>query len=329
MILCMSHRELLTTLFSEQRKYIDYFFSRIDIDSVTILFERLFQCSGMIFFSGIGKSGLVARKIADTMTSTGTKSLYISPTNALHGDIGLVTDKDIFIFLSKSGESEELHNLVPALRNKGAFVVAVVCQPKSHLADICDMAIHLPLEKELCPFGMAPTTSAAIQMVFGDILGIALMQEKGFGLEDYRLNHPAGRIGKRMLLKVSDLMLAGDDLPACSPEDLLIDEIVELSNKRCGCLLILDDQRHLLGIFTDGDLRRSLEKGGAEALQKPMGEIMTINPRTIGPDRLAIEAVQLMERDPRSPITVLAVVDENEHCVGIIKMHDILQSGLL
>lgn len=325
----MSHKELLATLFAEQKKYIDHFFSHMDMDAAAILLKKLKDCQGLIFFSGVGKSGLVARKIADTMTSTGTKSLYLSPTNALHGDIGIVGNQDIFVFLSKSGESEELHSLVPALRNKGAFLVAIVCQPSNQLTKLCDLSIHLPLEKELCPFGMAPTTSAEIQMIFGDVMAIALMQEKKFRFEDYRLNHPAGRIGRRMLLKVSDLMISGADLPKCLPEDLLINKIVELSDKKCGCLLVLDKDQHLKGIFTDGDLRRALEKLKGEALQKPILELMTLNPKTAKPEILAIDAVQKMEQDPNRPITVLPILDDQDRCVGIVRMHDILQSGLL
>lgn len=319
---------MLNELFSEQRKQIDSFFSKVDLKASEKLLQMMLECQGVIFFSGIGKSEFIAKKIAVTMTSTGTKALYLSPSNALHGDIGMVSQKDLFIFISKSGESDELLTLIPYLRNKGVTLVSLVCHPGSRLAKACDFTILLPLEKELCPFNLAPTTSAAIQLLYGDILAVALMRHKQVDLELYKSNHPAGRIGKRITLKVRDLMLKEESIPWSKPVDKLGDVLVDLSNKRCGCLLVTDDQRHLKGIFTDGDLRRALQRYGSKALDRQLEELMTKTPRWIRDDVLAIEAVQLMEADQKCPITVLPVLSDSKKVVGIIKMHDIIQSGL-
>jgi arabinose-5-phosphate isomerase len=263
-----------------------------------------------------------------TMTSTGTKALYLSPTNALHGDIGMITDKDILVLVSKSGESEELLNFIPFLRNRGVYMIALVSNPSSRLAKSCDFVMNLPLERELCPFDLVPTTSTTVQMIFGDMLAVALMNLKNYSLDKYALNHPAGRIGKRTMVKVKDLMLVGTDIPFCSTKNNLRTTLVELSNKRCGCVLIVDENRHLLGIFTDGDLRRALQSRGANVLEIAMDQLMTKTARWIGPDDLAWVAMQKMESDQKNAITVLPVIDDEKKVVGLIKMHDIVQAGI-
>jgi len=208
-------------------------------------------------------------------------------------------------------------------------LVAIISNSDSRLAKACDVVMELPLEKELCPFDMVPTTSTEIQMIFGDALAVALMQKKAFGLDDFAENHPAGRIGKRITLRVKDLMLKDQAIPLCHPEDKLVDILVpELSNKQCGCVLVVDDEGVLEGIFTDGDLRRALEKEGGKVLDLPMGKIMAESPRFIRPSELALAAMEEMEGDQKHPITVLPVVDDQNKVVGIIKMHDIVQSGL-
>lgn len=319
---------MIKELLQKEKSYIDYFFDKIDIASAEKIVETLHACQGVMIFSGIGKSGLVAEKIAMTMTSTGSRALFISPTNALHGDIGIVSEKDIFVFLSKSGESEELLQLIPALRNKRVKIVSVVSNAKSRLAKACDIFINLPLEQELCPFDMAPTTSAVIQLIFGDLLAISLMRLKNFTLDEYVQNHPAGRIGKRISLRVSDLMIRGSSIPLCKPRDKLVDTLVELSNKRCGCVLVIDEFQVLQGIFTDGDLRRSLQKHGASSLHLHVEDLMTKTARWIDSDRLAWDAMREMEGDQKNAITVLPVLEKDKKVVGLIKLHDIVQSGL-
>ena len=323
----MATQALLQDLFDQQQTYLNYFFNQLDLEEVEKMVHLFFSCEGVILFSGVGKSGIVAQKLATTMTSIGCKSLFLPPTDALHGDLGMVGPKDLFVLMSKSGESDELITLVPYLKNKQAKTVAWVSNIKSRLARLCDLAVNLPLQRELCPFDLAPVTSAAIQLVFGDIIAVAMMKLRGFSLDQYALNHPAGKIGKRISCKVESLMLKGTDLPLCSREATLHDVLVDLSNKRCGCLLVVDEQMKLLGIFTDGDLGRAINQYGQEALNKKIGNLMTNEPKSIQSDALAWDAMKVMEANPSNPITVLPVVDK-EKVVGLIKMHDIVQIGL-
>ncbi|MFT5318071.1 MAG: arabinose-5-phosphate isomerase, partial [Chlamydiales bacterium] len=204
---------MLKELFEEQRQLINGCFDLLDMNEVEKLLQAFLKCSGTIVFTGIGKSGIIAKKIALTMLSTGTKAFYLSAVNALHGDIGILTKDDIFVILSKSGESDELLNLVPYVRNKGASPISITCTTTSRLSKACDLHVTLPLERELCPFNLAPTTSASLQLLFGDVMVTALMSAKKFSLDEYAMNHPSGRIGKRISLRVSDLMITDGALP--------------------------------------------------------------------------------------------------------------------
>lgn len=320
--------DFLPKLFSEKKRYIDYFFSNINFSAAQQILELLYGCQGTVFVTGVGKSGIIAKKIAATLVSTGTSARFLSPVEAIHGDLGAVRSSDVMLVLSKSGESDELASLLPYARNKGAHLVAVVCNLESRIAKGCHLAIELPLEKELCPFGLSPTTSATLQLIFGDILTVALMQKKGFTVEEYGENHPAGSIGKKITMKVSDLMLSGDDIPTCFPDATLRMCLPELSQKRCGCLLVVDQHSCLVGIFTDGDLRRALESQPDGALDAKISQLMTKNPRKVYPELLAWDALQLMEENQQHPITVLPVVNHNHVVMGLIRLHDILQSGL-
>lgn len=319
---------MLKEIFDNQKAYVDHYFNSFDLSQVEKLVKLLMDCSGVIFFTGVGKSGLVAKKIAFTLVSTGTRALYLSPVDALHGDLGMVSANDVFIMLSKSGESDELINLVPAIRNKGAILVGVVCNHPSRLSAACHQVITIPFQSELCPFDMAPTMSTTFQMLFGDLITVALMRYKHFSLDQYALNHPSGRIGKRITLKVRDLMLTGARVPLCFPEDKLGEALVELSNKRCGCILVVDKEHKLLGIFTDGDLRRTLQRQGGQVLESLMSEIMSPNPRSIHPELLGWEAMKIMEADYQKRITVLPVIDEQRTVLGLLHLHDLIQSGL-
>jgi len=319
---------MLTELLKKARTHLDAFFEQIDETALKQIFDIFLACKGVLFFTGVGKSGLVAQKIAATMTSTGTKALAISPTDALHGDIGIVSKEDVFVILSKSGETEELLQILPFVRNKGAKLVAVVSQGGSRLAKGCDVQIVLPFEKELCPFDLAPTTSTTTQLIFGDILAIALMRAKEFSLNEYASNHPGGQIGRRSTIKVDDLMIRGEELPIASPDNRLEEVLSDFSGKRCGCLVVVDESKKLKGIFTDGDLRRSLQKHGGAVLQQPISSLMTEQPRSVNCHDLAWDALKLMEVDQKRPITVLPVIDQEERVVGLIKMHDLIQSGV-
>jgi len=319
--------KILQDLVDKEREYLNVFFSKLDLVALDDILQKLSCARGLIIVTGVGKSGLIAKKIAVTLTSTGTRALYLSPTDAMHGDLGIVQRGDVLVALSKSGESDELVTLVPFLRSRGAQVVAVTSNRDSRLALASDYTLELPVAGELCPFNMAPTVSTVCQTIVGDLLAIALMRMKNLSLDDYAKSHPAGRIGKRITVKVSDLMLKDDALPLCAPKDVLVDVLVELSDKKCGCLLVVDVEKRLLGIFTDGDLRRSLQTYGSDALQKMVQDLMTPSPRFLGPDVLAWDAMRFMEIDQKHPIMVLPVLEEGK-VVGLIKMHDIVQAGV-
>lgn len=317
--------EAIGEILEKQRQYLDYYFDRLDTEEIKKFVEACLQTTGLIIFTGVGKSGIIADKIAMTLVSTGTKALYLPPTNFLHGDIGILSDKDLLVLISRSGETEELCNLVPFARQRNTRLIAMVSNNASRLAKSCDLSVYLPVEKELCPFDLAPTTSTAAQLLCGDLLAVALMRAKQFHLSAYVLNHPSGSIGKKMTLTVNDIMHM--EIPLAKPEDCLIDMLVELSNKKCGALLITDPEMRLLGIFTDGDLRRALQSFGSAVLHKQMKDLMTPSAITISKDALAWDALKLMQKDPKKFVMVLPVVDTDK-VVGILRMHDVIQSGI-
>lgn len=318
----------LKALFQEQKKSLNYFLDHMDLHETEKLVDKLATVKGTIFFSGVGKSGFIAQKIVASLISMGIKSYYLAPVDALHGDLGIIDGDDLFIILSKSGESEELLNLIPFIRNRNVEIISLVSNKQSRLAKASHMVIELPLQKELCPHNMIPTTSTEIQLIFGDIVAIALMHKKQISLEKFANNHPAGKIGKRLSIKVEDIMLTEKKLPLAYPKDKFTDVIHELSEKRCGCVLIIDSNQHLLGIFTDGDLRRAIEKFGPKLFDLHLDDLQTKNPKTIEPSRFAWEAMQIMEFDQSKPIMVLPVVDQSKKVCGLIKMHDLLQAGI-
>jgi arabinose-5-phosphate isomerase len=316
-------------LLSKQQQCIDIYFKELNLERCEKILQCVLSCRGVLFFTGIGKSGFVAQKIAATLMSTGTKAFFLSPIDALHGDLGMISHEDLVLILSKSGETEELLQLIPFLRSRGCKTVAITSNEESRLAKACDQGIELPCKEELCPFGLAPTISTEIQLLFGDLLAIALMQAKNFTLSSYAENHPRGQIGRRASLKVRDFMIEMERTPLCFPEQPLSEVLRDFTDKQCGCLVIIDRERALRGIFTDGDLRRALQARGETVLQERLESLMTTRPKAIGQDALAWEALKLMEADQKRPIMVLPVIDgcKNE-VVGIIKMHDLIQAGL-
>lgn len=318
---------MLQELFNEERRYLNHFFDKIDKERAEAFLQTCLKCEGLIVLTGVGKSGIIAEKIATTLISTGTKALFLPPTNFLHGDLGIVTEKDLLILMSKSGETEELLSLIPFARRKKARLLSIVSNPNSRLFRECDLSISLPVERELCPFDLAPTTSTAVQLLFGDALAVAMMRAKQFSLDEYASNHPSGSIGKKITLKVEDIMMQGEALPLCSPEDRLVDVLVELSNKKCGCLVVVDEKKELKGIFTDGDLRRALQNHGPSVLEKQMGLLMTSSAIHIPQNILAWEAMQVMQKDPKRWVMVVPVLDDKK-VIGLVRMHDIVQAGL-
>jgi len=317
------NRDMLEELFQEQRALVNAFFDCVDLKVAQKVLDACLACKGKIVFSGVGKSGIVAEKLATTLTSTGTSSVHLTPTNALHGDIATIRAEDLLILLSKSGESDELLDLIPLAKQRVVKTMTWVSNDASRLARLCDFSMTLPLKKELCPFDLAPTTSSALQLIFGDILIVALMKSKKFSLDEYALNHPAGAIGKKATMRVADLMLREGALPLCGPDDLLKNVLVTLSEKRCGCILITKGDQ-MLGIFTDGDLRRALQNPSF-TLEVKIKDLMHAVFESISPDAMAFEALKKMEGKKR--VMMLPVI-ENNRLVGLIHIHDILQAGL-
>jgi arabinose-5-phosphate isomerase len=318
---------MIQELLDQQKRYLDFYFQNVSSDRVEQIMQLVVDCKGTIVLSGVGKSGHVAQKITATLLSTSTRAYYLDPTHAIHGDLGFVGEQDLFLAFSKNGESQELLELLPFIQKRGARSIAIVSNERSRLAQACNYSISLPVERELCPFDLAPTTSTAVQMLFGDLLAVALMRAKQIPIGEIARNHPGGFIGRRISLKVSDLMRKEEDIPLCSPHDRLIDVLHELSTKRCGCLLVVVEKKTLRGIFTNGDLRRDLETRGACSLESVLGERMTPSPRAISSELLALDAMRFMEEDPSRPVTVMPVL-ENKTVVGLLRMHDILQAGL-
>lgn len=314
-------------LFEVQRRSLDLFFDRLDIQAFEKLVSLCAQCRGTMIFTGVGKSGVIAQKISQTLLSTGTKAIFLSPMDALHGDIAMVSDSDLFFCLSKSGQTKELLDLIPYVQMRKAKTVALSCHKDSDLAKQTDISIYLPMDKELCPFNLAPTISTTVQLLFGDALAVALMNIKQISLNEYAFNHPAGSIGKKTSIYVEDLMIQKENVPTCLAENTLMEIVAELSAKKCGCIIVIDQEKKALGVFTDGDLRRGLERQGEQILHKKIKELMTSEFLFTEKKKLAWEALQSMERDPQKLVSVLPVL-EKEKLVGIIRIHDILQTGI-
>ncbi len=279
--------------------------------------------AGRVVVSGMGKSGLVARKIAATLASTGTPALFVHPGEASHGDLGMIVPGDALLTLSNSGETAELADLVAHGHRFGIPMVAITGRAESSLAQAATVALVLPPAREACPMGLAPTTSTTLQLALGDALAVALLTRRGFGPSDFRKFHPGGRLGAK-LRRVRDFMHVGDALPLAPPETPMHAALLLMTEKRFGCLGVVDAQGRLAGILTDGDLRRAM---GPDLLARHAGDIMTPRPRTIAPDMLAADALRDMtERD--RPITTLFVVDPDGRPVGILHIHDLLRSGV-
>ena len=318
---------MLKEIFLREREFLGYFFDHINMDESERVLAEFLSCKGMIIFSGVGKSGIIAEKLSKTMISTGTRSVYLSAQGALHGDIGIAGKDDLIVLLSKSGKGPEIINFAKSCKKRNIKTIAWVSAKKSDLENLVDFTMHLPLEGEICPFGLAPTTSTVLQLIFGDCLAVAMMQASKFSLDQYALNHPAGSIGKLIAESVEDVMAKGEDLPFCDGSPLLKDVLVILSEKKLGCLLIVDDEKKLEGIFTDGDLRRVLESKGSAALDVPIGELINRNFVTIDPLELTSKAIQDMENSVK-PILVLPVIKDKK-CVGLLHMHHIISSNVV
>jgi len=287
--------------------------------------ELILGCHGRMIVSGMGKSGHVARKIASTMASTGTPAYFVHPAEASHGDLGMITRDDILLALSNSGESEELLRIVPLIKRQGARLIAMTGVPASTLAREADVHLDAGVEQEACPHNLAPTASTTAALALGDALAVALLDARGFGPDDFARSHPGGSLGRRLLTHVRDVMRGSDRVPAVSPQTGVTDAILAMSRGGLGLVAVLDDDGRTLGIFTDGDLRRAFEKR-IDLRSASIDSVMHAGPRTIGPDRLAVEAVEMMER---YRINALLVADTDGRLLGALNMHDLFTAKVI
>ncbi|MEO7623760.1 MAG: KpsF/GutQ family sugar-phosphate isomerase [Gallionella sp.] len=285
----------------------------------------ILQCEGRVIVSGMGKSGHIARKIAATLSSTGTPAYFVHPGEASHGDLGMITGEDVIIALSYSGESQELMTIVPVIKRQGAKLISMTGNPASSLAQAADVHLNAHVDKEACPMELAPTASTTAALALGDALAMALLDAKGFSAEDFARSHPGGSLGRRLLTRVSDIMRTGKNLPMVSLDAMLGDAILEISKKGVGMTAIVDDNQQVLGIYTDGDLRRTLAKK-LDFNTTPIREVMSAHPHCIKPDNLAAEAVMMMEQ---FNISQMLVVDEQNKLVGALNMHDLLHAKVI
>ncbi len=297
----------------------------LDHDAADRAIEIIAACDSKVVVMGVGKSGVIAQKIAQTMTSTGTVAVYVHPSDAMHGSLGVVTNGDVVIALSNSGETEELVAMLPALKHREVPIISIVGNLDSTLARHSDVVLDASVDKEACPLNLAPTTSTTVALSIGDALAMTVMEAKGLTAEDFAANHPAGRLGKRLTLHVSDLMHSS---PNITPSAGWLEVIKAISDASLGAVNVVENGGKLLGIVTDGDLRRTMEKTPPELFGRLTAEqMMTVSPTTCSPEMLAYDALRLMEDRP-SQISVLPVVDADGKCVGMLRLHDIVRAGL-
>ncbi|WP_027855502.1 KpsF/GutQ family sugar-phosphate isomerase [Marinobacterium litorale] len=287
--------------------------------------ELMLNCQGRVIVTGMGKSGHIGNKIAATLASTGTPAFFVHPGEASHGDLGMFTGNDVVLALSNSGETAELVTILPLIKRMKAPLISITAKPESTLSQSADVSLHIPVDREACPLGLAPTSSTTAQLVMGDALAIALLEARGFSAEDFAFSHPGGALGRRLLLLVDDIMHTGDEIPMVSRGTSIRDALLEVTQKRLGMTAVVDEGGHLSGIFTDGDLRRTLDQ---EVDLKTTGieEVMTANCTTIRSGILAAEALEVMQS---RKINALLITDAQNRPIGALNMHDLLKAGVI
>jgi arabinose-5-phosphate isomerase len=297
---------------------------RIDADFERAV-ETVFACAGRVVVTGMGKSGLIGQKISATLSSTGTPSLFLHPAEAIHGDLGRIVKGDVVLAISYSGDTGEVLTLVPQVKRLGSPLVALTGNPRSPLAGAADIHLDVSIRQEACPLGLAPTASTTAALAMGDALSMALLERRGFTVEDFAVLHPGGRLGKK-LLRVEDAMHAGDQIPRVAPETLMKDVLFEMTRKRLGLTTVTDGEGRLLGVISDGDLRRQMERYGYTLFDRSAGECMTRDPVLVGRRELATRALDLMET---RKITALLVVDEAGVIEGVLHLHDLWKTEMI
>lgn len=297
---------------------------RID-DTFISACETLIQCEGRIVVIGMGKSGHIGRKIAATLASTGSPAFFVHPGEASHGDLGMITRRDVVMAISNSGETQELLTILPLIKRLAVPLISLTGAPRSTLARAASVHINVGVAEEACPLDLAPTASTTATLVMGDALAISLLESRGFTREDFALSHPGGTLGRRLLLRIVDLMHTGERIPSVRADTTVGEALLEMSRKGLGMTAVVDDSEHLQGVFTDGDLRRTLDNG-LDVRTTGIHEVMTRQAKTAAPDMLAAQALQIMESHK---INALLVLDEQQRVVGALNMHDLLRAGVV
>ena len=300
---------------------------RVDANFVAAI-SLILECSGRTVITGMGKSGIIGRKMAATFASTGTPSFYLHPAEGIHGDLGMVTADDVVIALSNSGETGEILNILPSLRRIGAKIIAMVGNANSTLAKNADVVLDVGVEKEACPLGLAPTSSTTAALAYGDAIALALLQKRNFTASQFAVFHPGGSLGRKLLLTVGNIMHKGNENPLVSADTTVQEALFVITDKGLGAVSVVDEEGKMLGVLTDGDIRRGLSKG-VDFLQRSVADLMTKAPKYITADKLAAQALHLMESNQPKPITVLPVLDENKVVIGLLHMTDLVRQGVV
>ncbi|MDH3315965.1 MAG: KpsF/GutQ family sugar-phosphate isomerase [Gammaproteobacteria bacterium] len=318
--LLKSGREVIDT----EAKALGNLMGRID-DAFVAACREMYACRGRVVVTGMGKSGHVGRKIAATLASAGTPAFFLHPGEASHGDMGMITAEDVVLAISNSGDTSEILTILPLIKRLGVPFIALTGDRNSRIAKEADINIDVSVEQEACPLGLAPTASTTAALAMGDALSIALLEARGFSAEDFARSHPGGRLGRRLLLHLTDVMHTGEGVPAVAENARFSDALLEMTRTRLGMTAIVDNERRVLGIFTDGDLRRTLDKE-IDVRKASIGDVMTRGCITVGANLLAAEGLNIMQKHS---INALLVVDENERLIGALNMHDLLRAGVL
>ena len=300
---------------------------RID-ENFAAAVNLILECQGRTVITGMGKSGLIGRKMAATLASTGTPSFYLHPAEGIHGDLGMVTASDVVIALSNSGETGEVLNILPSLRRIGAKIIAMVGNANSTLGKNADVILDVGVSKEACPLGLAPTSSTTAALAYGDALALALLKKHNFTASQFAIFHPGGSLGRKLLLTVGNIMHKGEENPTVLADTTVQEALFVITDKGLGAVSVVDQNGIMQGVLTDGDIRRGLSKG-VDFLQRPVSELMTANPKTITEDKLAAQARHLMESNAPKPITVLPVLDEKRKVIGLLHMTDLVRQGVV